>query len=295
MTAPVSDDDTQPSATPRGKPGEPRSPDAAARLARFDKANQLPLVLSAVLPVLLGVGDDQSAATRIIFLLSWIDFVVDLVMHSRFTVHYLKTGRGKFDLAVVILTSPFFFIIPGISNTRFIVVVRFARILRLLFASGAAKALFERLGRAAIVAVVMVFVCAYIAYDAEHLTNPEFATYSDSLWWGIVTLTTVGYGDIVPKTAIGRWAGVILMITGVGIIGALAGSLASFLRLDKSKPTGSSPTEAAPGPHQLVAPAVVTADVAVTVMSLRAQLAQLDAQLAAVQATASGESGGGAS
>jgi voltage-gated potassium channel len=50
------------------------------------------------------------------------------------------------------------------------------------------------------------------------------------LWWGFVTLTTVGYGDIVPETAPGRWAGVAIMITGVGVLGLLAGSLASFFR-----------------------------------------------------------------
>ena len=38
-----------------------------------------------------------------------------------------------------------------------------------------------------------------MAYYAEHPTNREFATVGDALWWGIVTLTTVGYGDIVPQ------------------------------------------------------------------------------------------------
>ncbi len=47
-----------------------------------------------------------------------------------------------------------------------------------------------------------------VAYYAEHPANPEFATVGDALWWGIVTLTTVGYGDIVPKTPTGRFAAV---------------------------------------------------------------------------------------
>jgi len=44
-----------------------------------------------------------------------------------------------------------------------------------------------------------------VAYHAEHPVNPEFATVGDALWRGIVTVTTVGYGDIVPKTTTGRW------------------------------------------------------------------------------------------
>ena len=71
-----------------------------------------------------------------------------------------------------------------------------------------------------------------VAYYAEHPANPGFATVGDALWWGIVTLTTVGYGDIVPETPAGRFAAVTIMITGVAVLGLLAGSLASFFRLD---------------------------------------------------------------
>lgn len=57
-------------------------------------------------------------------------------------------------------------------------------------------------------------------------------------------LTTVGYGDIVPKASAGRWAGVSIMITGIAVLGLLAGSLASFFRLD---PAQSGTTTAQPG------------------------------------------------
>jgi len=88
---------------------------------------------------------------------------------------------------------------------------------------------------------------AVAAYYAEHPVNPEFATFGDSLWWAIVTLTTVGYGDIVPETTAGRIAAVMIMLTGVAVLGLLAGSLASFFRL---QPGGSTadPTTAEPVP-----------------------------------------------
>jgi voltage-gated potassium channel len=57
----------------------------------------------------------------------------------------------------------------------------------------------------------------------------NITTGGDAIWWGIVTLTTVGYGDQYPVTMGGRLTGAMVMITGVGIIGALASILASLL------------------------------------------------------------------
>ena len=53
-------------------------------------------------------------------------------------------------------------------------------------------------------------------------------------------MTTVGYGDIVPKTPTGRWAAVVIMLTGVAVLGLLAGSLASFFRLEKGGAPGGA-------------------------------------------------------
>jgi voltage-gated potassium channel len=88
----------------------------------------------------------------------------------------------------------------------------------------------------------MLLLGSWMAYTAEKPTNPGFATFADSLWWGIVTLTTVGYGDIVPQTEKGRMAGVFLMITGLASLGVLSGTMASFFR------SSSSRAEAAPDP-----------------------------------------------
>jgi voltage-gated potassium channel len=77
-------------------------------------------------------------------------------------------------------------------------------------------------------------ICSLAAYEAERGSNPEFASVGDAFWWGIVTLTTVGYGDIVPKTTAGRLAGVALMLTGVAVLGLLAGSLAEFFHIEQA-------------------------------------------------------------
>jgi voltage-gated potassium channel len=212
------------------RPGTPRSSDDAASLERFEARMRLPIIVSAVLPLLI-VPEGGNWLGVLVGVVTWLVFLVDFVVHSRRIVQYPRTGLGRFDLAVVVLTAPWF-LLPGAQAGSFVVVLRLARLARLAMASRGARTLFQRLGRVALIAVVVMVVASLVAYHAEHPTNPQFATVGDALWWGIVTLTTVGYGDIVPKTAGGRWAGVTIMVTGIAVLGVLSGSLASFFRLN---------------------------------------------------------------
>jgi voltage-gated potassium channel len=59
--------------------------------------------------------------------------------------------------------------------------------------------------------------------------DANITTGGDALWWGVVTITTVGYGDTYPVTITGRLTRAFVMFAGVGIIGALASILASVL------------------------------------------------------------------
>jgi voltage-gated potassium channel len=75
---------------------------------------------------------------------------------------------------------------------------------------------------------VMV-ICSLALYAAENGVNKAVETPLDALWWGIVTLTTVGYGDVVPKTGEGRLAASILMLLGIGLFSAITATITSFL------------------------------------------------------------------
>ncbi|HEX7490317.1 MAG TPA: ion transporter [Candidatus Limnocylindrales bacterium] len=75
---------------------------------------------------------------------------------------------------------------------------------------------------------VMV-VCSAWLYVAEHGVNKAVDNPFDALWWGVVTLTTVGYGDVTPQTTEGRVAAMVLMLLGIGLFGAITATITSYL------------------------------------------------------------------
>ena len=193
------------------RPGQPRSERDAAFLERYNTWMQVPIVVSAILPLVI-VPQSNGWVGAVVGVVTWLVFLLDYVVHTRRLVRYRHTRVGRFDLFVVVATAPWF-LIPGAGAVQFAALLRLARLARLVMATKGARRLFERLGRVAGVAGGVVVLGSLVAYHAEHPTNPGFATVGDALWWGIVTLTTVGYGDIVPKTTTGRWAAVVIMLT----------------------------------------------------------------------------------
>src|ERR1035437_9830749 len=72
-------------------------------------------------------------------------------------------------------------------------------------------------------------LCSAWLYIAEHGTNKAIDNPFDPLWWGVVTLTTVGYGDVYPMTTEGRVAAMALMLLGIGLFGAITATITSYL------------------------------------------------------------------
>jgi hypothetical protein len=73
----------------------------------------------------------------------------------------------------------------------------------------------------------VAFICATALYLAEEGVNPNMSEPVDALWWGVVTLTTVGYGDIYPVTLEGRIAAGALMILGITLFAAITATITS--------------------------------------------------------------------
>ena len=159
--------------------GQPRDAAAAAALAKYDRRARLPIILSAVLPLII-VPQQGNWVAVLIGVVSWLVFVIDFVVHERLLVNYLGTGLGKFDLAIVIVTAPWF-LLSGAHGGSIVVILRLARVSRLLIATRGVRRLFARLGGVAIVAAAVLFVGAVMGYYSEHprtRSSPPSATRS---------------------------------------------------------------------------------------------------------------------
>ena len=78
--------------------------------------------------------------------------------------------------------------------------------------------------RLVVYTVFLVVLCACI----ERTIEPDtFLTFGDALWWGVVTISTVGYGDLAPSSGVGRLASVPLQLGGIALFGTLTAHLAS--------------------------------------------------------------------
>ncbi len=162
-------------------------------------------------------------------------------------------GRFKYTLtplAVVDFLSifPFYFPWLGVDllPLRLFRLLRLVRILKLGRYSESlqlvGRVLRARKGDLAstgIVAIVLLLIAATLLHSVEATTQPDqFGTLPDCMWWAVVTMTTVGYGDVYPKTPIGKILGAFVAFIGIGMFALPAGILgAGFLeeRMRKGK------------------------------------------------------------
>ena len=154
--------------------------------------------------------------------------------------HHPVWGRLRWavsPMAVVDLLSvlPFYLGIVVEMDLRAIRVLRVLRVFKLgrysmaMSVMGAvARQEARSIGAVLFVMMVIIILASSLIYLFEHRAQPHiFSDIPTSMWWAVVTLTTLGYGDMVPITLMGRMLGGLTAILGVGMIALPAGVLAS--------------------------------------------------------------------
>ena len=195
-----------------------------AMLDRLDRMTELPLLLLSfiMIPVLLGPllwEDSFSTAERALFqtldIFIWAIFAADFFLKFAITPAKLNYLKGHWLEALTVLV-PF---------------LRPLRILRLLLFGVRAVRAARRLANVdflIVYAIGIVVIAATVVAGVER-GHDSINSFTDALWWSVVTATTVGYGDMTPITPIGRGMAVLLMLVGIGLFGGLTANFASTI------------------------------------------------------------------
>jgi voltage-gated potassium channel len=194
---------------------------------------------------------------------------------------YFIRERGWLDLLGSIPSLGLLKVTPLLRLARLSRLTRVLRLFKSQGAGGLTKDVLANRGQYAgfitlISAMTVLAVTSVLMVQTESTAaESNITTGGDALWWSIVTITTVGYGDHYPVTAFGRVLAAFVMLAGVGIIGALASILASVL---------------IPAPEKQIDPTV-------EIRELKTELAAMHGELTAIRELLDGDeiaSGGAA-
>jgi voltage-gated potassium channel len=193
------------------------------------------LVLSLFVLSLLAIELLLELPPETVRVLGWVDNMVCVLFFVDFVIRFRRAESKRAFMKwgwIDLLAS-----IPEIEALRWGRLFRVIRILKLMRAIKSVRMLFELLNQSRTQSgVASVFTITFLVLSvatagiliAERDPAANIHTAEDALWWGMTTITTVGYGDLYPVTMAGRMIAVGLMLTGVGLFGTLSGVIASF-------------------------------------------------------------------
>jgi voltage-gated potassium channel len=214
-----------------GKAEERRGPvdPKRERLDRIERTLRFPMAALGIAWLVIGIvvlhthadGAVPVALVATLFII-WLIVVVE-VAYRYVMVSDRRNYFTSRRVEPIMIAVPFFQVwrVPGVERVdvlsgegleRFIAILRHRSLFRVL-----------------LVAAGLLFLGAWLVLLFEnHAPGSNIHSYPDALWWAVVTVTTVGYGDRFPVSAGGRSVAVVLMLVGIGLIGVLTATVASF-------------------------------------------------------------------
>lgn len=195
------------------------------KLARWDRIAEWPLTFAALAffiayatqIIARPIGAAGGIAESIIWV-TWAIFAVDyfirvVIAENRWKWFY----RHLIDLAIVVL--------PMLRPLR---LMRFLTVIALVQRSAGGILRGKVMIYTAAAALLIIAIAALAILDAEQGAG-AIRNFGDALWWAVVTMTTVGYGDFAPVTVVGRIVAAGLMIAGIALLGSVTATLASWI------------------------------------------------------------------
>jgi voltage-gated potassium channel len=154
----------------------------------------------------------------------WAVFVADYVTRLALSRDRRAFFRRNIIDLLAILPADFFRALRVLRLARLLRVVRAGSVVARVLRDVRGVATTNGLNWVLIVSVCTVVTGALIVWVVE----PAIDSFADAAWWSVVTATTVGYGDLAPENPLARVVAVVLMLVGIGTIGMLTGSIATY-------------------------------------------------------------------
>jgi voltage-gated potassium channel len=206
---------------------------------RFSEAVDRPLMILAFLmiPIIIvplvtsdlppGVSSSFVTLDYLIWTIFVIEYLIKVTLAPR-RGHYVTHNVPDLVVVAVPMLRP----LRLLRSAR---VLRLARLTRLsaFTGEGVTKSKHathvEGVKYVVIITSALILITSLVVYDLERdVHGSTIHSWSDGLWWAIATVTTVGYGDKVPLTAGGRAVAVVLMLTGIALLGVITAALATY-------------------------------------------------------------------
>lgn len=199
----------------------------------------LVLIAASVLTVMLeSISDYQLRFGRLFMTLEWIFtvlFTIEYLLRLYSVYRPMKYATSFFGIIDLLAVLPSYLSLV-VAGTQYFLVIRALRLLRIfrIFKLGhfmkegfvlvhALKASRTKIFVFLYSVLLIVIIIGAVMYLVEGAVNDSFSSIPRSIYWAIVTLTTVGYGDITPSTSFGQFLSAIVMILGYAIIAVPTG------------------------------------------------------------------------
>ncbi len=205
---------------------------------RFDVILIVFIIASVLTVMLESVHDIEGKYHEVFYILEWfftvfftIEYILRLYCANR-PIKYATSFYGVIDLLAILPT----YLSLIFAGTQYLLVIRALRLLRVfrIFKMGhllkegnyiirAMQASRAKIAVFLYFVLLMVTIIGSMMYLIEGESNPSFTNIPRSIYWAIVTLTTVGFGDITPQTGLGQFLSAIVMILGYAVIAVPTG------------------------------------------------------------------------